>query len=167
MLALKLTSMKSFMNHFLVADTFDNFLLVEAVISTANTYQIDGHINKEFYSTDEISEANTLSYDFVLWKDMKGLCFHLIKGKRTPLFFKFVLHLKPDAVSKLLAAGGCSLPLEQVKALVLTIKYDGTQAVLTTGSSYHTFVMNKEPDTIWDKALQQFLSRYEIPYELL
>lgn len=167
MLALQITSMKSFMNHLLVNDTFDNFLLADATISTANTYQIDGHINKEFFTTEELSEKNAAPYDFSLWKDMKPLCFNLIKGKRTPLFFKFVLHLKPDLISKLLAAGGCSIPLEQIKALVLTIKYDGSQAVLTTGSSYHTFVMSKEPDAIWDKALQQFLSRHEINYELL
>ena len=159
--------MKAFMNHLLVADTFDNFLLAEATISTANTYQIDGHINKEFYTTEELSDAATLPYDFAQWKDMKPLCFNLIKGKHTPLFFKFVLHLKPELVSKLLAAGNCSLPSEQIKALVLTIKYDGTQAVLTTGSAYQTFLMSKEPDTIWDKALQQFLARKGINYEIL
>ena len=167
MLALKISSMKSFMNHLLVADTFDNFLLEEALISTANTYQIDGHVNKEFFTSEDMQQTNTPSYDFTPWKDLKSLCFNLIKGKRTPLFFKFVLHLKPEAVGKLLAAGACSLPPEQIKALVLTIKYDGTQAVLTTGSSYHTFVMSKEPDVIWDKALQQFLSKQEIAYELL
>ena len=167
MLALKINSMKSFMNHLLVADTFDNFLLVEAIISTSNTYQIDGHINKAFFSGEEIDSKETPPYDFALWKDMKALCFDLIKGKRTPLFFKFVFHLKPEIVGKLLATGNCSLPPEQIKALVLTIKYDGTQAVLTTGSSYHTFVMSQEPDVIWDKALQQFLNKQEIAYELL
>lgn len=167
MLALKLSSMKSFMNHLLVADTFDNFLLVEAVISTSNTYQIDGHINKDFYSAEDLSQIALPPYDFALWKDMKGLCYNLIKGKRTPLFFKFVLHLRPDAANKLLAAGGCSLPSEQIKALVLTIKYDGSQAVLTTASAYHTFIMSKEPDVIWDKALQQFLTRHEINYETM
>jgi len=98
---------------------------------------------------------------------MKTLCFDLIKGKRTPIFFKFVLHLKPEIVGKLLATGNCSIPAEQIKALVLTIKYDGTQAILTTGSSYHTFIMSQEPDVIWDKALQQFLNKQEIAYELL
>lgn len=34
------------MNHLLVADTFDPFLLEEATISTALTVTIDGHINK-------------------------------------------------------------------------------------------------------------------------
>ena len=66
-----------------------------------------------------------------------------------------------------MAAGTCSIPTEQIKALVLTIKYDGTQVVLTTGSAFQTFVMSKEPDTIWDKALQQFLARKGIDYELL
>ena len=41
------------MNHLLVADTFDPFLLEEATISTALTVTIDGHINKDFYPADE------------------------------------------------------------------------------------------------------------------
>lgn len=167
MLALQITSMKAFMHHLLVADTFENFLLAEATISMANTYQIDGHINKEFYSEEELSDPNCCSYDFTLWKDIKPFIFNLIKGKKTPLFFKIILHLNPANVGKLLAAGGCSIPAEQIKALVLTIKYDGTHAVLTTGSAFNTFIMSKEPDEIWDKAMMQFLSRKEIPFERL
>ena len=49
MIALQITSMKNFMNHLLVADTFDPFLLEEATVSTALTVTIDGHINKDFY----------------------------------------------------------------------------------------------------------------------
>ncbi len=167
MLALQITSMKSFMNHLLVADTFENFLLAEATISTANTYQIDGHINKDFYSAEELSDPNCCPYDFTQWKDIKPFVFNLIKGKKTPLYFKIILHLSPVNVGKLLAAGGCSIPVEQIKALVLTIKYDGTHAVLTTGSAFNTFIMSKEPDEIWDKAMIQFLSRKEIPFERL
>lgn len=167
MLALKISSMKTFTHHLLVADTFDNFLMAEATISTAYTYQIDGHINKDFFTTEELADSPTLPYDFSQWKDMKPLCFNLIKGKRTPLFFKFVLHLKPEQIGKLMAAGNSSVSAEQIKALVLTIKYDGTHAVLTTGSAFHTFLMSKEPDTLWDKALQQFLDRKGIDYEIL
>lgn len=61
MLALQITSMKAFMNHLLVADTFENFLLAEATVSTANTYQIDGHINKDFYTQEELSIMVQLS----------------------------------------------------------------------------------------------------------
>ena len=41
MIALQITSMKQFMNHLLVADTFEPFLLEEAVISTASNFTID------------------------------------------------------------------------------------------------------------------------------
>lgn len=167
MLALKISSIKAFMNHLLVTDTFDNFLLAEATISTANTYRIDGHMNKEFFVADTLPDAASVPYDFSQWKDMKSLCFNLIKGRRTPLFFKLVLHLKPEQVGKLLAAAGSTLSPEQIKALVLTVKYDGSQAVLTTGSAFHTFLMSKEPDILWDKALQQFLARKGIDYEIL
>jgi len=167
MLALQISSTKSFMNHLLVADTFENFLLAEATISTANTYQIDGHINKEFYTEEELSDPACCPYDFTLWKDLKPFVFHLIKGKKTPLYFKMVLHLQPQNVGKLLAACGCSVPAEQIKSFVLTIKYDGTHAVLTTGTAFHTFIMNKEPDEIWDRALMQFLSKKGIAYEVL
>ena len=166
MIALQITSLKTFMNQLLAGDTFDSFLLEEAIISTAVTYSIDGHINKDFFSAEEQIES-TLSYDFQPWSEIKGLCFNLIKGKRTPLFFKFVFHLKPDKASELLTKRQCSVDPSDIKALVLTIRYDGTKAILTTGSAYHTFVMSKDADLIWDKALTQFLSNKDITYEQL
>jgi hypothetical protein len=55
--------------------------------------------------------------------------------------------------------------VEQIKALVFTIHFDGTKALLTTGSSYHTFLMTKEPEEIWDKSLGKYLSQKGIAYE--
>ncbi len=166
MLALQITSMKIFMNQLLNSDTFDSFLLEEAVISTANTYTIDGHINKDFYPAEE-RDTEHLPYDLQPWREIKGLCFNLIKGKHTPLYFKFVLHLKPEAVKSLLEKELSAIDSSHVKAFVLNIRYDGTTATLTTGTSYHTFVMSKEPDSIWDNALLHFLSQKEIPCENL
>ncbi len=57
--------------------------------------------------------------------------------------------------------------ISQLKALVLTIKYDGSRAILTTGSAYHTFVMDKEPDIIWDKAITKYFSQKGVTYENL
>lgn len=166
MLALHITSMKQFMNQLLVSDTFDIFLLEEAVIQTANTYTIDGYMNKEFYGKEELESGLIPDYEYSPWSTMKGLCFQLIKGKRTPLSFKFVFHLKPALADRLLAQRECSVDPALVKALVMTIRYDGTKAVITTGCAYHTFVMSKEPETIWDQALLKLLSNKEIPYEI-
>jgi len=164
MLALQITSLKILMNQLLAGDTFDIFLLEEAVISTANTYTIDGHINANFYPPEERGTDN-IPYEFQPWSELKGLCFNLIKGKYTPIYFKFVLHLKPEKTSALLAQQGSSPDTSQLKAMVLNIRYDGTKAIVTTGTAYHTFVMNKEADIIWDKALMKYLSDKGIGYE--
>ena len=161
---LQITSMKQFMNHLLVADTFEPFLLEEAVIGTACTYHIDGHVNQEFYSGDEDSLEKD-AYEFRPWSKIKGLCFDLIKGRRTPLFFRFVLHLMPDKAAVLLEKESCDIPSDQVKALVLNIRYDGTKATLTTGTALHTFHLSKMPDAIWDRAMRKYLDGKGIAWE--
>ena len=166
MIALQITSMKQFMNQLLAADTFDMFLLEEAVISTACTFSIDGHINQDFFSNGE-KEPMTPSYEFRPWSEIKGLCFDLIKGKRTPLFFRFVLHLMPEKAAALLTKEGSDVDPSLVKALVLNIRYDGAKAVLTTATAYHTFLPSKEPDAIWDKALMKYLEKKGISCDIL
>ena len=166
MLALQITSLKNFMNQLLAGDIFDPFLLEEAVVSTAVTYTIDGHLNREFFPPEE-RDTESLPYEFQPWSNIKGLCFDLIKGRHTPLYFKFVLHLKPEKASALLEKELPGADISQIKALVLTIKYDERGAVLTTGTAYHTFVMSKEPDTVWDKALSRYLSGKGILFESL
>ncbi len=161
MIALEIISMKNFMTHLLSGDTFDIFLLEEATISTANTYTIDGHMNTDFYPPEERDKVH-IPYVFRPWSEVKSLCFDLIKGKYTPLFFKFVLQLKPEQTQALIGADN-----DQVKALVLNIRYDGNKALLTTGTSYHTFVMTKEADLAWDNFLCKYLSDKEIGYEKL
>lgn len=166
MIALQITSMKTFMNRLLVSESFDNFLLEEAVITTATTFNIDGHINRDFFRGDNAEELSKLP-EFCSWSEMKGLCFDLIKGKRTPLFFRFTLQLKPEKAAALLSQESCDVPPDQVKALVLNIRYDGSKAVLTTATAFHTFLLSKEPDAIWDRAMTKYLDREGIAYEIL
>ena len=100
MIALEIASTKNFMKHLLSGETFDDFLLEECTISTANTYTIDGHINIDFFPPEE-RDLTALPYSFRPWSELKNLCFDLIKGKYTPLFFKFVLHLKPEKATEI------------------------------------------------------------------
>ena len=154
------------MNRLLVSESFDIFLLEEAVVGTANTITIDGRINKDFFR-EEGSEDIPELLEFRPWSELKGLCFDLIKGKRTPLFFRFTLQLKPELTKALLKRENCDVDPAQVKALALNIRYDGTKAVLTTATAYHTFLMSKEPDAIWDRALVKYLDQEGITYEIL
>lgn len=164
MIALEITSLKNLMNQLLVGNAFDIFLLEEAVITTAVTYTIDGHINREFYPMEERGN-DVIPYVLKPWNEIKGLCFDLIKGKHTPLNFKFILQLKPEHTEGLIKKELPDSDTAQLKALILIIKYDGTTAVITPGTSYHTFVPDREPERIWDKTISKYLADKGISFE--
>ena len=167
MIALKITNVKQFMGKLLGGEDFDSFLLEEATISTYNTFHIDGHQNRDFYTSEEWEDKEMRPYDFTKWKTIRPVCFDLIKGRRTPAAFQFVLHLIPEYVASVLKKWDTGITPQQVKAFVLNIRYDGTGLTLVTGTSYNTFLMDKTPDTLWDQAVRQFLARREISCEEL
>ena len=167
MIAWKITNVKQFMGKLLASDTFDLFLLEEASITTYNTFSIDGHQNKDFYTAEEWEDKEIRPYDFSLWKTIRPICFDLIKGTHTPTSFRFVLHLLPEHVASILQKGNTAVTADQVKAFVLNIKYDGSTLTLVTGTAFHSFLMDKTPDQLWDVAIRQFLSKKEISYEEL
>lgn len=167
MIALKIINVKQFMGRLLGADDFDGFLLEEASISTYNTFQIDGHQNRAFYTSEEWEDRELRPYAFTQWKVIRPVCFDLIKGRRTPAAFHFVLHLIPEYTASILKRGDTGVTLDQVRGFVLNIRYDGQTLTLITGTSYHTFLMDKTPDVLWDQAVRQFLSKREISFEEL
>lgn len=167
MIALKITNIKQFMGKLLGSEDFDSFLLEEASISTYNTFHIDGHINRAFYTTEEWEDPTLRPYDFSAWKTIRPICFDLIKGTHTPSAFRFVLHLIPAHTAAILKNADTTVEPQQIKAFVLNIKYDGTGLTLVTGTAFHTFLMDKTPDTLWDQAVRRFLSGKSIAYEEL
>lgn len=159
MTSFHITELKNFMGRLLGTDCFDSFLLASADISAAVEYSIDGHINPDFYTTEEREDPQIRPYEFASWSSMRPICFDMIKGKRTPSRFKFVLHLMPDYVPGVLKGADASLTPDQVKALVLTIKYDGSSISIVTGTAFHSFVLDKTLDAQWDKTMRQFLAK--------
>lgn len=156
MLQLKISSNRNFIKQLFLTDTFDSFLLEEGTLKTANTYYIDGRINKDFFSEEEIQEQPLLKKTFSTWQSLRLQFFDLIKGKKTPLFFKFVLHLANPEI----------LERPEVKSYVLTIKFNGNVVHLTTGISLHTFQLDKAPEQLWDSYMKKILSQKNIAYEL-
>ncbi len=165
MIALQIINIKQFMAKFLAGDDFDAFLLEQATISTFNTFTIDGRENRDFYTAQEWEDRDLRPYEFSVWKKVRPVCFDLIKGKHTPASFHFVLHLAPDHTEAVLKTGDTAVTADQIKAFVLNIKYDGTSLTLVTGCSFHTFLMDKTPDTLWDRAVRQFLTKRQIDYD--
>ena len=66
MIALKIAEVKDFMNKLLCQDVFDHFLIQEAVITTNVSCHIDGTLQKDFYTLEELK--NRLSPGFPLFR---------------------------------------------------------------------------------------------------
>ena len=165
MKAYRIKDVKNFMGKLLGSESFDSFLLAEGTITTYNTFVIDGHMVKEFFVGDVNDDNKLPPYEFSEWKAMRSLCFDLIKGKRTPVNFKLVLHLKPEIISQILEKGDSAVSASDVKAFVLNIKYDGSVLTCITATAFHSFLLDKTPDRQWDEYITLFLTSKGIDFE--
>ncbi|MCB6201888.1 DUF5721 family protein [Extibacter muris] len=149
---------KACMSHLLLKDTFDSLSLIEGEITTYNKFTIDGHIHKDFYE-----EAPAREYS--LWSELRSHCLSIIKGKRTPLGFKFILSLSREDIIGFLEQGGLRYRPEEIQGLYMNLRYDGTHLACVTGTSMHTFTMDKSLDEAWDRWVQTFYANAGIAFE--
>ncbi len=159
MIALSLTNTKDFMSHLLLADTFDHFSFIEGEIVTYNTFKIDGFIRKEFFDTGaELPEYSP-------WKNLRDFCFSVIKGKRTPLSFRFIFSLSRKNIGRLITQSAPALDPDSVQGLYLNIHFDGASLSCVTGTSFKTFTMDKTLEHAWDEMVEKFLKQKHIDFE--
>ena len=143
-------SAKSCMAHLLLKDTFDDFSFIEGQITTFNTFQIDGYLQKEFFD-----EAPKQIYSH--WKDVRDFCFNIIRGKRTPLSFKIVLALNESKYSEFLQSHQITTYRpEEIQGLYLNFHYDGATLQCVTGISMKTFTLDKSLEKEWDQHAEAF-----------
>ena len=162
MIALALPQVKECMAKLLLSETFDPFYFIEGEIVTFNTFTMDGYLKKDFFEQEEAPER-----EYALWKDMREFCFSLIKGKRTPLSFKFVLGLSDSNIEKLLLQQGLDFKPQDVQGLYINLKYDGQKLQCITGTAMNLFTMDKSLEQAWDMMVQKFFAQKEIKYEVL
>lgn len=162
MIALALPQVKECMAKLLLSETFDPFYFIEGEIVTFNTFTMDGYLKKDFFEQEEAPER-----EYALWKDVREFCFSLIKGKRTPLSFKFVLGLSDSNIEKLLLQQGLDFKPQDVQGLYINLKYDGQKLQCITGTAMNLFTMDKSLEQAWDMMVQKFFAQKEIKYEVL
>lgn len=151
------------MTHLLLSDTFDNFLFIEGEVVTFNTFTIDGYLRKEFY---ESSPDDSVTGDYSSWKQLRDLCFSMIKGKRTPLSFRFVFSLSPENITRLISRKSLDFQASDVQGLYLNIRFDDTGLQCVTGTSLKTFSMDKSLEQEWDAMVPRFFDKKGIAFEL-
>ena len=163
MIALQIADIRVFMKKLLLSETFDRFLLLEGSITTFNTFEIDGTLQKAYYSAEEQDQIEDRSLS--LWSEVRPFCFELIKGKKTPLAFHFTFQLAASNVIRLLAQTGIDLPPEQIRGLLINLRYDGHTLTCTTGTSLSVFTLDKKLDHAWDGMVRKYFHQQEIPFQ--
>ena len=166
MLALKLTDKKDFMNRLLRTPLFDNFLLQEGTVNAKAAFTVDGTINRDFYTKEDLEELGLEGYRFLPFSMLRGNFFDLIKGKKTPAAFKFVFLLSPENLAKTLACIS-GYTTGDVTGVFLNIRYQNGLLSLTTGVSCRIFSTDKTLENEWDRMVKQFLKQHEISFEEL
>lgn len=155
---------KNCMTELLLRETFDHFLFIEGEITTFNKFSIDGYIQKEFYGAAETEAASEETHS--AWKKLRDFCFSIIKGKRTPLNFRFIFSLPKNEIGRLIAEQQLDFQSETVQGLYLNFKYDGSTLTCTTGTSLNTFTLDKSLEHAFDKWTGEFFSAQGINWEL-
>ncbi len=122
MIALKIEDLKLFTSSLFVGDVFDQFLVKEAVITTFNTFTIDGAIRPGYYSGEELEEMK--NGQLSSWAMVKPFCFSLIKGKRLPVSFRIILQMSQEGTEGFLASRQLPFAPDQVKGLYMNIRYE-------------------------------------------
>lgn len=167
MLALNILEIRDFMNQLLAGTTFDHFLLKEAVIQSDITWSLDGKLTQDFYSSEELALEGLTGLIFLPFEKVRSRCFDLIKGKRTPSYFKFILLLSPDNLARTVETAHTSFSAEDVTGMFWNIKFQNGQLILTTGVSYRIFSTDKSLEHEWDSMTKRFFHNHAISYEEL
>lgn len=179
MIALKILDVKKFMAALLTGPMFGRYLLAEARITTFCTWIIDGRRESAFYGeasdTDSpgdkaaaglpsgsagIRQALSSSgasgqhaaqpVPYIRWDEARASCFSVIRGKRAPLSFRFVLYYPPENTEAFLRRRSLCLDPSVIAGLCLNIRFDSSGLILTTGTSLKTFSTDRSIDREWD-----------------
>lgn len=146
---------KNCMTALLLQDTFHTFSFIEGEITTFARFAFDGYLQKPFYE-----EAPDREY--ALWPELQEFCLSIIKGKRTPLYFRFILALSREESASLVKEYGLNFQPSNIQGLYLNFHYDGTALTCTTGTSLKIFTTNKTLEQAWDQYARGLLAAYII-----
>lgn len=162
MILLTIKDIRQFMSGLLIKDTFDAFLLSEAVVVTSNSFTIDGRVNRSYFSDEEWSSLSEKKYR--RWGDIKPFCFHIIKGNKVPSSMKIIFLLPEKECTRLIESGslGCS---PENTSLFINIRYHDNQLNMVTGTAME-FTMDKSLERLFDTYVCEFLSKAAIDYEV-
>ena len=157
MIKLEITKLGPFMGKLLSSECFDSFLLTEAKVRTEATWTMDGRVNRDFFTSEEWEEREKNRFEYITWQSARPYFHELIRGRRAPVSFRFILSLKPEYLSSI-------ADKSIVSALLINVNYEEGAASLITGISYSAFTLDRSAESAWDQTVRRFLDSKDIVY---
>ena len=175
---------KAFMQHLLVAGTFDAFELVSAQLATFCTFSVAGDYIPGFLPQEDALPAAAsagpadvpdaaankapASHTYTPWRLIRPHMLDLIRGKSKPSSMRIVLRMSNENTQKVLRSSGADLNAGDVTGLYLNITYQYTRQEETItcipGVSIRVFTLDKRLEHTWDEMVGKFLKQSRIPF---
>lgn len=144
MLAFQILDVKGFMSLLLKNDLFDSFEVRSVKLQTFASFEIDGTLQKEFFSLQEQEQFNR---GYCLWSELRPVVFQLIKGNKLPRSIKIIFSSSTEKTARI---------SENASALFLNVVFENGEISCVTGSSQKNFTLEKSVDMLWDNAMVSF-----------
>ena len=141
---------------------FDEFILKEMEIQTFTNFKVSGQFYKDFFSQEEIEDR--IEKAAVLWSEIRGIAFSIIRGNKTPLSMKLVFQLPKEEVYRLVDSMGGRIKLEDVGGLFINVRFEKNELYIITGTAIKTFTLDKTLEQLWDDWVRSFLKIQRITY---
>ncbi len=163
MVAFQMKEVKKFMAKLLGQSDFDEFLVSEAEVMMAAGYKINGHRNKNFYSSEEWAEM--VEPEFLRWEEVRPIVFQMIRGNKTPTNMSIVLLLSRQKTEQLLQESDARMRMEDISGLYLNLKFTEGALMAVTGTGLVTFLPEKQLERAWDAWTKEFLKKQEVDFD--
>lgn len=92
------------------------------------------------------------------WHNIKPICYDLIKGKKTPVKFKFILKADRKLTASLLEEAGLSFSLNDIGGLYINIRYENNILDCISATNLNLFTLDKSLEHAWNEYVNKFLS---------
>lgn len=166
MQSIHILDIKPFMQLLFQTEQLNEYEFVSADIRTDMTYSLDGHINRSFFSEEELIQHSLTQRSYLTWSIAREKVFTLIKGKRTPSLLKIVLRASVPETDSLISSTNSSLNSNDIDGIFLNIIFQENKLNVICGISYKIFTMDKELESEFSAKIITLLKSNSITCEI-
>ena len=166
MQSIHILDIKPFMQLLFQTEQLNEYEYESADIRTDMTYSLDGHINRSFFSEEELIQYSLTQRSYLTWSIAREKVFTLIKGKRTPSLLKIVLRASVPETENLISSTNSSLNSNDIDGIFLNIIFQENKLNVICGISYKIFTMDKELESEFSAKIITLLKSNSITCEI-